>query len=434
VLLLQRVGPLLGALVILLGLPVTAGLAQSPQLGPSTLPSAVDQDVRIAAVVDDQVISMRDLNARMNLVMASGNIPDNPGNRQRVMPQLLRQMIDEKLEMEEAKKHDVKITDADVDQAIKNLADQNHMSTADLDKFFTTHNIDKSTIRDQMTAQITWGHVVRGRYGHSFSVSDEEINDAIKTIQAARDQTQYRVAEIFLSVDNPSHGAEVRDLANRLVYEMSRGAPFPSIAQQFSQSASAKQGGLIGWVLPGMLDPDVEKMIVTMQPNQLTPPMALAGGYYIYMLVEKRSPTEAQDVVVNLTQVVFPMADDADDKTRRETIDRAAKTTADARSCGEMAKLGRDISPELSGPIGDVHVKEMPADLRPMILAAEVAQPTKPAPVRGGIGVFMVCKKEGGQAIDRDLVGDNLLHQRLDNIARRYLSDLRLLAYVDLRV
>ncbi|HVJ55769.1 MAG TPA: peptidylprolyl isomerase [Aliidongia sp.] len=431
---LKRAGALFGAFVILLALPIAAGRAQTPDLGPPSVPTNDDDEVRIAAVVNDQVISMGDVNARINLVIASASLPDTPANRQRIMPQVLRQMIDEKLEIEEAKKHDVKLSDTEIDQALKSLADQNHMSGPDLDKFLESHHIDKQTVRDQLTAQIVWGRAVRGRYGHSFSVSDDEINDAVKQIQMQRDQTQYRVAEIFLSVDSPSHDGEVKDLATRLEYEMSKGAPFPGIAQQFSQSATAKQGGLIGWVLPGMLDPEVEKMIVSMQPNQLTPPLRLNGGYYIYMLVEKRSPSEARDVVANLTQVVFPLADNADAKTKQETVDRATKATAEARSCGEMAKLGRDISPDLSGPIGDVHVKEMPADLRPVILAAEVAVPTKPVPVHGGIGVFMVCKKEGGDEVDRDLVGDNLLHQRLDNLARRYLSDLRLIAYVDMRV
>ena len=63
-----------------------------------------------------------------------------------------------------------------------------------------------------------------------------------------------------------------------------------------------------------------------------------------------------------------------------------------------------------------------------------MATPTKAVQVRQGIGVFMVCKRSGGEQVDRDLVAENLRNQALDNLARRYLSDLRLVAYVDLRV
>jgi hypothetical protein len=93
------------------------------------------------------------------------------------------------------------------------------------------------------------------------------------------------------------------------------------------------------------------------------------------------------------------------------------------------------VSPERSGPLGDVKMKELPEELRPVIADAVVAIPTKPIPVRAGIGVFMVCKRDGGEAkIDRDLIAYNLERQREENLARRYLADLRLIAVIDQRV
>jgi peptidyl-prolyl cis-trans isomerase SurA len=135
-----------------------------------------------------------------------------------------------------------------------------------------------------------------------------------------------------------------------------------------------------------------------------------------------------------LTQVVLPVPQGADAAAKQALMDKAEKLTAEAKSCGEMAKIGREVSPDQSGPIGDVKLKELPDAVRPLIQSIAVATPTKPVQSRNGIAVFMVCKREGGEQIDRDLVADNLLHQRLDNLARRYLSDLRLVAYIDLRV
>jgi peptidyl-prolyl cis-trans isomerase SurA len=393
------------------------------------------QEVRIVAVVNDQVISAADLNARVALTLLSSNFGNDAATRQRIAAQVLRQMIDEKLEIAEAKKHDVKVSDEDVENAYKALETQNKMPAGGLEKYLGEHNIPKSTLMGQLQAQIVWARSVRGRYGHTIGIGDDEVNDAIKQIEDSRDKTQNRVAEIFLSVNDPSQDAEVHDFANRLLGELQHGAQFSQVARQFSQSAEAAQGGDVGWVLPGMLDPEVEQVIDGMSKGQLTRPLRLGGGYYIFLLIDRRSPQEgAKDVTVNLTQIVVPLSEDADAAARQTAIDRATKLTADAKSCGEMAKIGRDLSPDQSGPIGDVKVKELPEDIRPMILAATIATPTKPVPVRGGIGVFMVCKREGGEQIDRDLVSDNLLRQRLDNLARRYLADLRLVAYIDLRV
>jgi peptidyl-prolyl cis-trans isomerase SurA len=400
-----------------------------------TGPAARAQNVRIIAVVNDEVISAADLNARVSLTLLSSSFGDDPATRQRVASQVLRQMIDEKLEIAESKKHDVKVSDEDVDNAYKALETQNKMQPGGLEKYLGEHGIPKSTLINQLYAQIIWARSVRGRYGHSIGIGDDEVNDAIKQIEDSRDKMQNRVGEIFLSVNDPSQDAEVRDFANRLVGEIQRGAQFPQVARQFSQAAEAAQGGDIGWVLPGMLDPEVEQIIDGMSKGQLTRPLRLGGGYYVFLLIDRRTPQEgAKDVTVNLTQVVVPLAEGADAGARAAASEKAAKLTADAKSCGEMSKIGRDLSPDLSGPIGDVKIKELPEEIRPTILAAALATPTKPVPVRNGIGVFMVCKREGGEQIDRELVSDNLLRQRLDNLARRYLADLRLVAYIDLRV
>ena len=398
--------------------------------------AAQDEGVRIAAVVNDQVISVGDFEARMNLVLISANIPDQPEIRQRIANQVMRQMIDERLELQEAKKEDVKVTDDDVKRMLGQLARFNHIEPDQLEKFLADHHIDKDALVQQKTAEIAWARVVQRRYGHTVSVGDEEIDDAMKTIEAARDKPQEHVAEIFLAVENPQQDEEVHQLADRLFDEVEHGASFQRVAQQFSQAPTAGSGGDIGWVLPGMLDPDVQKIIDGMQPKTMTHPLRMAGGYYIYLLYDRRSPqTPGANVAVDLMQAVFPLAADADAAARDAAMARAKEATADTHSCGEIAKIGRSTSPDLSGPIAHVQISELPVDLRPVILKAAIATPTAPVPVRGGIGVFMVCsRKDASPEMKRDEVEADLRNERLENIARRYLADLRRVAYIDLRV
>jgi peptidyl-prolyl cis-trans isomerase SurA len=382
------------------------------------------------------VISLGDFEARMNLVLASSNIPDQPEIRSRIATQVMRQMIDERLELQEAKKEDVKVTDDDIKRRLVALARFNHIEPGELDKFLGEHRIDKSALVDQMTAEIAWARVVQRRYGHTVSVGDEEVNDALKTIEAEREKPEAHVAEIYLAVENPQQDEEVHQLADRLFDEVMHGASFQAVAQQFSQSPTAGNGGDIGWVLPGMLDADTQKTIDSMAPRTMTHPLRIAGGYYIYLLIDRRSPqAPGANVVVDLMQAVFPLAADADAAARDAVIQHAKEATSDTHSCGEIAKIGRSVSPDLSGPIAHVQVAELPAELRPVILKASIATPTAPVPVRGGIGVFMVCsRKDAAPQMKRDEVEADLRNQRLENIARRYLADLRRVAFIDLRV
>ncbi len=404
-------------------------------LAPQAAP-AQDQGVRIAAVVNDQVISLGDFEARMNLVLASSNIPDEPEIRSRIATQVMRQMIDEKLELQEAKREDVKVTEDDINRHLLSLAKFNHVEPAQFDKFLADHHIDKAALIDQTTAEMAWARVVQRRYGHTVSVGEDEVNDAMKQIEAAREKAESHLDEIFLAVDSPQQDQEVHQLADRLFSEIQHGADFHKVAQQFSQSPTAGNGGDIGWVLPGMLDPEVEKIVNQMQPRTMTYPLRLAGGYYLYLLVERRDPQAVgAGVTVDLMQAVFPLAADADAATRDATIARAKEATADTHSCGEIAKIGRASSPDLSGPISNVGISELPPELRPVILKTALATPTAPLPVRGGIGVFMVCsRKDSTPEVKRDEIEADLRNQRLENIARRYLSDLRRVAYIDLRV
>src|SRR5690348_1592026 len=86
---------------------------------PATVVPGQAQETRIAAVVNEDVISLADLTSRMKLVMASSNIPDSPQNEQRIRPQVIRILIDEKLEMQEAKRLNISVSDDDITGALK---------------------------------------------------------------------------------------------------------------------------------------------------------------------------------------------------------------------------------------------------------------------------------------------------------------------------
>jgi peptidyl-prolyl cis-trans isomerase SurA len=369
----------------------------------------------------------------MKLVLASTNLQNDPRAVQQVRAQVLRTLIDEKLELQEAKKETVSVGIGDVSEAMGNIEQQNKMPKGGIDEFLKQRNINRQTMVDQITAQIAWAKTVRRRFAHSVIVSDEEINEELKEEQANSGKPRSRVAEIYLSVDNPSQDTEIRDTAQHLVDQIRKGAPFPAVARQFSQSSTANLGGDIGYVQPGQLDPEADRLIDKLQPGQMIGPVRLTGGYYIYLLIDRRAPTDpTQAIQVNLSQVVFPIPEGGD---RAAVIAKAKAATEEAKSCGELSKIGRDVSPELSGPIGDVKVSDLPAEVRPAILAAKVATPTEPIAVSNGIGVFMVCSRQGGDVEQqRDLVADSITRGRLENLARGYLRDLRQVAFIDLRV
>src|SRR5207245_7992941 len=76
------------------GAPPTAPATQRPAAQP---PAGQVTETRIAAVVNDEVISVADVMSRLRMVMLSSNLTDSPETRQRIAAQVLRTIVDEKL-------------------------------------------------------------------------------------------------------------------------------------------------------------------------------------------------------------------------------------------------------------------------------------------------------------------------------------------------
>ncbi|MBV9860981.1 MAG: peptidylprolyl isomerase [Alphaproteobacteria bacterium] len=435
-------------LLVLVGIAAAAGPAESasrrnapsraapagqpaPQPGPPP-------ETRIAAVVNDEVISMFDVVSRIKMVMASSNLPDTVETRQRIAGQVLRTIVDEKLEMQEAKRQNITATDDEVNKALAQIEKQNNMKPGQLDDFLKARGIDKSALVDQLTASIVWTKLVRRQASQGTEISDEEIDDAMKRLKEHANDPQSRVAEIFLAVDNPAQEEDVRKLAERLSDQMRKGTRFSAVAQQFSQSATAAVGGDIGWVRPDQLSPELGKVVAKLRPGELSDPIRTTGGFYLLLVVDRRTGTtgSSQDAVLKIVQVVFPLPEKPTDALKRTALAEAQAVRGAAKSCPEMLKIGKQKAPQLSSE-GDIRVSEISPAMRNIVLHLPIGQASEPILQKNGVGVIMVCQKTEAVAAGeptRDDVAESLLRQRLDTLARRYMRDLRRNAFVDVRV
>ena len=95
--------------------------------------------------------------------MRSSGIADTPQNRTRISSQVLRSLIDEKLQMQEAKRLNITVTPEELDQAFARIEQQNNMAKGALDNFLRDSGIPRSSLVDQLTASLAWNKLVRNR-------------------------------------------------------------------------------------------------------------------------------------------------------------------------------------------------------------------------------------------------------------------------------
>lgn len=218
--------------------------SQNQQQGQSSAPeSNLVIPQRIVALVNDEPISAYDVVQRLRLTIASiGGIEDEE-QLARLQEQVVRNMVDDKLKLQEAAEFELFITDDDAQSAFVRQAQSFNQSPQQFEDYLTRLGITKQAYLEQMKAEIAWGELVNGRLGRMANVAQEEVEQEIARIESNAGQPQYNVSEIYLLIDNPSREDDVRQTAMRISEQIRNGANFAGFAQQFSQSSTAASGG-----------------------------------------------------------------------------------------------------------------------------------------------------------------------------------------------
>ena len=273
----------------------------------------------IAVVVNDDVVTMSDVQDRMKLLIVSSGLPNNDEIRARMKGQVLNMLIDESLQMQEARARSIAVTNEDISEGFETIARQNNMTGDQFQAILKKSGINHRTLEKQIRAQIAWGKVVQKSLRPQVEVSDTDIDDRMDFLLSRLGKTQYQVAEIFLPVDGPQQDQEILALAQKLTREIiERRAPFQQVAAQFSQGAAAARGGDLGWVQEGELPDPINSVILGMKDGDLSQPIRSLTGYHILFLRGKR--TVEQENLPTRDQVMQQIGTERLDRLQRRTL------------------------------------------------------------------------------------------------------------------
>lgn len=405
-----------------------------------TTTGAQAQEVeRIAAVINEDIISVRELVGRTRMALAFSGQPDSPDARRAVAPQVLRKLIDEKLQLQEAARVKISLSAAELDNGIAIIEQQNRMPKGGLVAGLSRAGIDPQLAREQIKADLTWMRVTSRVLQSQVKVGEEEVTDRLDVLRERRGQPEYLLSEILLPVDTPAAEDDARQTGEKLLQQLQSGAPFAALARQFSRSPSAANGGSMGWVAQGALDDDIAGTVEQLAKGQTSPLIRTASGFTIIHVNDSRisgqvaSPEDAQ---VTLSTLTLPIPKDKDAPGKQQLLQRAAQLTAPARSCPEFEAIGRKFGANVA-TIADKRVGEIEGPLRRQASALPVQRPGEPSETADGIQVVMVCERVESLSFKeptREQVRRQIEDERMDMLSRRYLRNLRRQAFVDIRI
>jgi len=399
---------------------------------------ASTQTLGIAAVVNDEVISLYDLQARVKMLIVTSNQKDTPELHRRLQQQVLNTLIDEKLKMQEAKRLGVRVPNQNLEQAYAGMEAENNLPRGGLTDILTKNGVDRLVLIDQIEATIAWADTINKMFRPQTSIGEEEIDEVISAIQAGKGKPEYRAAEIFLPINDPNKAGDVHNNANRLIGQLKSGASFEILARNYSQSASAAVGGDLGWVRQGQLPKELDKALILLKNGTVTPPLRGVSGYYIIL---KRNARTGQGLppskeMLDLRQVYLPLPKPFNDADIASLTEKAKNMAASATNCADMEKLEADSGSPISGSLGNVETSSLPNPIQKVVKSLPLGTASEPIPAEGGVLFLMVCGRTGTSTLDilRPRIKQRLMTERLDNAARGHLRDLRQAAFLDVRI
>jgi peptidyl-prolyl cis-trans isomerase SurA len=392
----------------------------------------------VVAIVNDDIISNYDVAERIRFIVATSGVQVTDQNKPQLEREALNELIDERLELQEVRRNEkdqakqgsstqIVATDAEVDERIGEIAQENfHMSAQQFMDALANSGIDKNTLRDQIRAQMSWERWIGGRYGGSrMKISQNQITNAIAAREAAAAQPQYLLGLIYIDASTAGGMQNAEAGAAQLVTQLQQGAPFAQVARQFSNDSTAATGGDAGWLTAEQLPEEVRPVVDQLRPGELSKPIPTANGVYVILLRDKHAGATSQ--LVSLKQAAISLGADASAADLAAAEAKLTTLKSEIRGCDGLEARASRVPGVVAGDLGEADVKDLKAEFRDAALKLAVGEASDPIRTDAGLHVLVVCgRRQAGVDIpSRDDVEQRLREDELTLISKRQLRDLR---------
>ncbi|WP_439545208.1 peptidylprolyl isomerase [Sandarakinorhabdus sp.] len=390
------------------------------------------------AIVNGDIITDTDIDQRLGLVIAANAGRIDETERQRLRLQIIRNLIDEKLQLQEATENDIRIPEAEVARSFERIA-QNFKRTPDgFEEYLKTSGSSGSSLKAQIRAELAWSRVLRRKVEPMVNVGDDEVQQVIDKLNAAKGKDEYHVGEIFLSATPETIDAVMEDAA-RITGQIRGGASFIAYARQFSEASTAGLGGDLGWVRSEQLNEAVAPAVAALQPGEITDPIPVSGGVAIMSMLERRQVLAADPTLalLSLKQLTIPLKPDTTEAEARQKVAEIQTLTRTMGGCGGVETVARQVGGDVATNDA-IRMKDLPAPLQTIMGQLSIGEAT-PAfgSAEEGLRVLVLCGRDDSQveatAPNFDQIYAQMNDERVNMRARRYLRDLRRDAVVDYR-
>ncbi|CAI3937134.1 peptidylprolyl isomerase [Commensalibacter papalotli (ex Botero et al. 2024)] len=419
--------------------PSSSGV-NSKAMGKSySIPDAQgDAESKIIAIINGQLLTQRDVNNREQLFQLTAGIRLTPDVMQRMRPQLIKQLITERLHTQEMLRRNINIAPEQIAEAIADIEKRNGMPPNALRNQLSSDGVSMSTLIDQIRLQLGWGQVIQQELGSQNRITAQDVEQRQKALKQEVGQPEYLLNEIFVPVENARHPEQELQFTQTIIQQLRNGAPFPIVAAQFSQAQSALQGGSLGWVQKDSLDPEVATLANKMPVGAISNPIKVAGGYIIAMLSGKRTIGNEMGTLMTIRQVFLPFSSKLNPKNptpqQISVLKQVNQMQQSLHTCQQVEEANQKAGGTRPSDPGPMQLERMNPEMGNVLQGLQPGQVSKPLVSIDGIALIMVCSKEKKNIADISAseIANQLLSQRVEQVSQQLDRDLHRQAIIEM--
>ena len=385
---------------------------------------------RATAVVNGDIVTGTDVDQRLALIVAANGNKVAPEETARLRLQVLRNLIDETLEIQEAKTAEITIDDAEVNETFTRVAQENfHQTVPALDAYLAKIGSSSASLKRQIRGELAWQRVLRRNVQPFVNVSEVEVRELLDRMKASKGTEEYRLGEIYLSA-TPESRTQVAENARQIMAQLKQGGSFVAYARQYSEASTAAVGGDLGWIRLAQLPTELATAARGIGTGQFAGPIELRGGYSIIYLIDKRQVLTAdpRDAVLALKQISLNLPANTSDAEATRRADELAEVVKTAHGCGGIDAAAGKIGAQVVANDA-VRARDLPPALQQTLLALSLGEATQPfGSQKDGVRVLMLCGRDDPKAASGPSFDELMAQMQDDRVNKRaqmYLRDLR---------
>ena len=390
----------------------------------------------IVAIVNDEPITMMDLDARIRLIIISSNLPNNLETRKNLSGQVLQSLISERLQHQEAKKLGIRVTNQEVENNIKFIEKQNNMPENQLIETLFKNGVPKSALPIRLKSNLIMQKLLQNIIRPKVVINNNEVNNEYNNLLANNGKMEYKFSEISFNFSNLSKKEDIILIAKQIRKKIIEENNFDIIGKRIQENGTGIYKNN-NWKLTNKINKDIYLQIETMEKDEISELVLTNTGVSIIKIDEKRE-FKIPELSQTVSDIAFISTDLPINKNKIDLfIEDIKNKTKNIKSCDEMTELSKIYGNKRGKYLGKILLKNLPKYFIEELKNLNVNQPSKPIVADDGIYVTMICnynKDLNQEYALKEMIKENIRNRSTTILKERYLLDLNRKALIDVRI